>query len=82
MELTYAHEMVVVAQWVVAVVAIALGLLWVPGLMLLWACPVIAVLGDRSAFGAPIHAPARFLLGPISMLCWLSGAVGLLSLIR
>ena len=72
----------VVAQWIVAVVAIALSPLWVPGLMLLWACPVIAVVGDRSAFGAPIYAPVRFLLGPISMVCWLSGAVGLLSLIR
>ena len=77
----YAHGMVV-AQWVVAVAAIALGVLWVPGLVLLWACPVIAVVGGRSAFGAPVHAPVRFLGGRISMLCWVIGAVGLFDLIR
>ena len=54
----------------------------VPGLLLFWACPVIAIVGGRSAFGAPVYAPVRFLGGRISMACWLIGAVGLYDLIR
>lgn len=80
-ELKYPHEMVV-AQWAVAIAAIALSLLWVPGLLLFWACPVIAVAGGRSAFGAPVYAPVRFLSGSIAMSCWLIGAFGLYGLIR
>lgn len=73
--------MIVVAQWLVLAIAIGLGLLWTPALILFWAIPFIAVIGDRSAFGAPIYAPGRFLMGPIAMACWIFGAVGLYDLI-
>jgi len=71
---------IVAAQWVVPVAAIALARLWTPALlMLFWAVPLIAVAGDCSAFGSPIYDRIGFLWrNPIAMGCWAIGLIGLL----
>ena len=57
----------------------AFGVLLNPAfLMLCWAVPWIAVVGNRSANGYPVYSPIGFLFGPLAMGCWVAGWLGVL----